>query len=201
MILSKSKSLKTTRKNSVWHKCMKTISYFSWRREKHWRHTCKRPQPSYVSFLRGDKEKGWRAVRGHNTDLHWTEMAQLSISWKTSSFPCPERPFPQEKGSCYAILAREIAHKPLVTWQMQNKTWCLSEASLATKVLKSCKEPSGGSCHSISGSEHVMRVESWSGVMLSSKLTLKPAMKNWFGRRREDQNAALAKDLVGHSVP
>ena len=25
--------------------------------------------------------------------------------------------------------------------------------------------------------------------------------KNWFGPRREDQNAAMAKDLVGHSVP
>ena len=135
-----------------------------------------------------------RYLNGHGSTL-------TKVSWKTSSFPCPERPFPQEKGSCYAILAREIAHKPLVTWRMQNKTWCLSEASLATKILKSCKEPSGGSCHSMSGSEHMMRVESWSGVMLSSKLTLKPAMKNWFGRRREDQNAALAKDLVGDSVP
>ena len=125
-------------------------------------------------FLHGDKEERWRPIRTHNTDFISSKsttinstllyMDQLLISWKTSSFRCPERPFPQEKGSYYAILAREIAHEPLVPCQTQKRTWCLSEANLATKILKSCKELPGGSCHSTSGSEHAMRVESWSGV-------------------------------------
>ena len=91
MILSKSKSLKTPRENSVWHKCMETKSYFSWRREKHWRHTCKRPQPSYVSFLHGDKEKGWRVVRGHNTDFISSKSTTVSErTWLNSQYS--ERP-------------------------------------------------------------------------------------------------------------
>lgn len=73
-------------------------------------------------------------------------MVQPSISWKIRSFPCPKRPFSQEKGSYYGILAREITHKPPVLWQMQKRTWRFREANLATKPLKTCKEPSGGSC-------------------------------------------------------
>ena len=73
-------------------------------------------------FLHGDKEERWRPIRTHNTDFISSKsttinstllyMDQLLISWKTRSFRFPERPFPQEKGSYYAILARETA-RPL----------------------------------------------------------------------------------------
>ena len=116
MILSKSKGLKTPRKNSVWHKCMETISYFSWRREKYWRHTCKRPQPSYVSFLHGDKEKRWRPVRAHNTDFISSKSTTVSERpWLNSQYL--ERPtvFLVPRGPF-------LKKKAVITWFWQGKS-------------------------------------------------------------------------------
>ena len=92
-------------------------------------------------------------------------MARLLTFWKINSFLCPVRLLRQEEGSYYVILAKEIAQMPIVPWQMQRKTLFLSAASLVNKTLKSCKEQFGGSCCSTLGSEHLMRVESLSGVM------------------------------------
>ena len=110
MILSKCKGRKT-------HKWLETISSFSWRIAKYWKHTCKGPQSSYVPFLYRDKQKQMATITSPRHWLRfvevyndiWTIMVQLSIFWNNSSFPCPDMPFTQEKGSYYAISAREYA--------------------------------------------------------------------------------------------
>lgn len=116
MVSSKGKGLKTPRKNSVWHKCLETISNFSWRRAKYWRHTCKGPQPSYVPFLYGDKEKRWRPVQAHDTDF---------VSLKSTTIS--ERPWlnPRytERPAVFLVLRGPfLKKKALIAWFRQEKS-------------------------------------------------------------------------------
>lgn len=124
------KARKHQEKNSVWHKCMETISYFSWRRKKYWRHTCKRSQSSYVSefFIEIKKKDGdqyepttltfhrslQRYLNDHRSTLNILKDQQFSLSREALS--SRKRQLLRDFGK------GNRCHKPLVPCQTQKRT-------------------------------------------------------------------------------